>query len=478
MQPGVATSTRPRAALKLGATSGGTIRERVSQFFQLEAHGTTIRREALGGVTTFLAMSYIIFVEPGVLSQLGMDFRAVMVATCLASALATFLMGLLANYPVALAPGMGGNFFFAYTLCGVVPLGFGLSWQQALAAVLAAGIFFILLTLSGLRSKIIDSIPSSLKIGIAAGIGLFITLIGLEYGNLIVSSPTTLVRLGDFRNPVALVSVLGLIGMIVLMAYRVRGAILLAILATTALAAALGLVQYRGIFSTDFHLAPTLWKFDLRGLGSLQPTTLAAAIFVLLYLALFDSVGTLVGVGQQAGLLREGKLPRSGQALFSDAVGTTLGAALGTSTVTCYIESAAGVSEGARTGLANLVTGALLAAAMFFSPLASMIGGGVTVGTDASNHPLVRYPTLAPALIVVGAMMLKAVRELKWDEPTEYLPAFLTLVGIPLTFNIADGIAFGFISYAAAKLATGRSSECPPLTYVFAALFVVQFLVI
>lgn len=451
---------------------------RIAGFFQLAAQGTTVRREALGGITTFLAMSYIIFVQPGVLSQAGMDFRSVMYATCLAAALATFLMGLLANYPVALAPGMGENFFFVYTLCGVVPLGFGLTWQQALAAVLVAGIFFILLTLSGIRSKIIDSIPNSLKCGIAAGIGLFITLIGLEYGNLVVSSPATLVRLGDFRHPVALVSVLGLLVMIVLLAYRVRGAILLGLLTTTVIAAGFGLIHYQGVFSADLSLAPTLWQFDLRGLFGVHPATLATAVFVLLYLALFDTVGTLVGVGQQAGLLREGKLPRSGRALFSDAVGTTMGAALGTSTVTCYIESAAGVSDGARTGLANMVTGAFLLAAMFFSPLASMIGGGVTVGTDASGSPLVRYPTLAPALIVVGAMMLKVVRELQWEDATEYLPAFLTIVGIPLTFSIASGIAFGFVSYAVAKLATGRWRECPTLTYTFAALFVVQFLIL
>lgn len=450
----------------------------IAKFFDLEGNGTTVRREALGGVTTFLAMSYIIFVQPGVLSQAGMDFRAVMAATCLTAALATFVMGLLANYPVALAPGMGENFFFVYTLCGAAPLGFGLTWQQALAAVLVAGIFFIALTLSGLRSKIIDSIPRSLKCGIAAGIGLFITLIGLEYGNLIVSSPATLVRLGDFRQPVALVSVLGLLVMIVLLAFRVRGAVLLGILATTAIAAVFGLVHYRGVVSTGFHLAPTFWKFDLRGLFSIHPARLAAAVFVLLYLALFDTVGTLVGVGQQAGLLRQGKLPRSGRALFSDAVGTTMGAALGTSTVTCYIESAAGVSDGARTGLANMVTGALLLAAMFFSPLASMIGGGVEVGGSAGGSPVIRYPTLAPALIVVGAMMLKIVRELEWEDPTEYLPAFLTIVGIPLTFSIASGIAFGFVSYAVAKLATGRWRECPALTYVFAALFVVELLVL
>jgi AGZA family xanthine/uracil permease-like MFS transporter len=353
-----------------------------------------------------------------------------------------------------------------------------MTWQQGLAAVFLAGVIFILLTLTGVLTKLVNSIPASLKCGIAAGIGLFITLIGLEYGNLIVASPATLVRLGDFRQPVALVSVLGLLVMIVLVGYRVRAAILLGILATTAIAAASGLVHYQGIFSAQLDLSPTFLKLDFRGLFASHPAQLLTALFVLFYLALFDTVGTLVGVGQQAGLLREGKLPRAGRALFSEAVGTTLGAGLGTSTVTCYIESAAGVADGARTGLANLVTGLLLLVAMFFSPLASMIGGGVPVGTDAAGNPLLRYPTLAPALIVVGAMMLKVVKDLDWEDPTEYLPAFLILVGIPLTFSIASGIALGFISYAVAKLATGRGRECPPLTYLFAGLFVLQFLLV
>jgi len=255
----------------------------------------------------------------------------------------------------------------------------------------------------------------------------------------------------------------------------VRAAILLGILATTLLAAALGMVHYHGCFAAELHLGPTFAQFDLRGLLHIPPPRLASAIFVLFYLALFDTVGTLVGVGQLAGLVREGKLPRADRALFADAVGTTVGAGLGTSTITCYIESAAGVSDGARTGLASMVTGLLLLAAMLFSPLASMIGGGVTLNTGAG--PVTRYPTLAPALIVVGSMMLKVVREFQWDDPTEYLPAFLILVGIPLTFSIADGIAFGLISYSVAKVATGHWRECPVLTYIFAALFIVQFLI-
>ena len=445
---------------------------RIALFFELQAHGTTVKREVVGGITTFLAMSYIIFVQPGVLSILGMDFQAVFAATCISAAAATLLMGLAANYPVALAPGMGENFFFVYTLCGAVPLGFGLTWQQALAAVLLAGLFFIAITLSGLRAKIVNSIPDSLKCGIAAGIGLFITFIGLQYGGLVVASPGTLVRLGDLHQSATLATILGLLLMLVLLGCGVRGTILIGILATTVICALLGLVHYHGVFAAQFNLAPTFWKFDLRGLLGVSPPRFGPAIFVLFYLALFDTVGTLVGGGQQAGLMRDGKLPRVDRALFADAVGTTVGAALGTSTVTCYVESAAGVSDGARTGLASVVTGLLLAASLFFSPLASMIGGGVKVGK------VVLYPTLAPALIVVGSMMLRPLGEFKWDDPTEYLPAFLVLVGIPLTFSIADGIAFGLIGYAVAKLATGRGRECPPLTYVFAALFVVQFVIL
>jgi len=445
---------------------------RVANFFKLQERGTTFRREILGGLTTFLAMSYIIFVQPGVLALAGMNFQAVLTATCLTAAGATLLMGLVANYPVALAPGMGENFFFVYNLCGAVPLGFGLNWQQALAAVLLAGVFFVAITLTGLRGRIVDAIPNSLKCSIAAGIGLFITFIGLQYGGLVTHSPGTLVRLGELRQPVALVTVLGLLLLLALLGLGVRGAILIGILATTAIAALFGLVHYQGVFSAEIHLAPTFWKFDLRGLLGVSPARFGAAIFVLFYLALFDTVGTLVGVGQQAGLLRDGKLPRVNRALFADAMGTSVGAALGTSTIACYIESAAGVSDGARTGLASVVTGLLLAASLFFSPLAAMIGGGVRMGQT------VFYPTLAPALIVVGSMMLKTLRNFEWDDPTEYLPAFLVLVGIPLTFSVANGIALGLISYAAGKLATGRARQCSPLTYVFAALFVVQFLIL
>lgn len=432
-------------------------------------------REVVGGITTFAALSYILFVQPAVLSQAGMDFQAVLLATCLSAAFATLLMGLLANYPVALAPGMGENFFFVYSLCAAPPLGFGLTWQQALAATFLAGVLFMALSAMGVLGRLVNVIPDSLKYGIAAGIGLFIALIGFEYGNLVQMHPGTLLQLGDLRHPVSLLTLAGLVLTITLWLYRVPGTLLLGILGTTAIAWALGIVQYQGLFAARLDLSETFLRLDLRGLLQLSPATLFAAITVLFFLDLFDSVGTLVAVGLQAQLLREGKLPRAGRALFSSAAGTAVGACLGTSTVVCYVESAAGVSEGARSGLANLVTGILLLAAMFSMPLASLIGSGIAIGTDAAHQPIVRYPMLAPALIVVGSLMAKILRQLPWDDPTEYLPAFLTVVTIPFAFSISAGVAVGFASYALAKTVTGRRRECHWLIYLFAALFVLQY---
>ncbi len=439
----------------------------LERWFRLSENQTTVGREVLGGVTTFLTLSYIIFVQPGVLEQAGMSFQAVMVATCLSAAVATFLMGVMANYPIALAPGMGENFFFVYTICK----GYGLTWQQALAATFLAGVVFMGLAGFGLRSKIVNSIPGSLKAGIAAGIGLFITLIGMQYGRLVVAHPATLVQLGDLKSPVALTTLAGLLITLALMGLRVRGAILLGILGATVVAAGFGLVRYAGVVSWPGGLEDTLWKLDFAGLLQHPPGVVITAVFILLFLALFDTVGTLVGVGRQAGLMRGGELPRAERALMADAAGTVVGAALGTSTVTCYIESAAGVSDGARTGLANMVTGALLLVSVFFTPLARMIGGGVPVNGG------VAYPTLAPALILVGAMIMRSVRELEWEDPTEAVPAFLTMILIPFSFSIAAGVAAGFVVYAAAKLLTGRGRECPALVYVFAGLYLLQYAV-
>ena len=447
----------------------------VDKLFPSPPGGRVISREVAGGVTTFAALSYILFVQPSVLSQAGMDFQSVLLATCLAAALGTFMMGLLANYPVALAPGMGENFFFVYTLCAAPPLGFGLTWQQALTATFLAGVLFMLLSLAGYLGRLLEVIPDSLKNGIAIGIGLFITLIGFEYGNLIRPHPATILQLGDLRHPATALTLVGLLLTLLLVVHRVPGAILLGILSTTGLALALGMVEYRGLFSADLRVPETFLKFDFRGLFRLSPATVAGAIFVLFLLDLFDSLGTVVAVGQQAHLARNGKLPRAGQVLFSSGADTAIGACLGTSTVVCYVESAAGVAEGARTGLANMVTGLLLLAAMFFSPLASLVGGGIEVARDAASNPVLRYPMLAPALIVVGSLMLKVARHLPWDDPTEYIPAFLLAVTIPLTFSISAGIAMGFITYAVVKLGTGRGKECHWLIYFFAVVFALQY---
>ncbi|MBI3894330.1 MAG: NCS2 family permease [Acidobacteria bacterium] len=337
-----------------------------------------------------------------------------------------------------------------------------------------AGIVFMFLSVIGALGRLVEVIPESLKQGIAAGIGLFITLIGFEYGNLIQSHPATLLQLGDLRHPASVLTLVGLLLTITLLAFRVPGTIFLGILGTTAIALVSGMVRYQGLFSFPTALPDTAFRLDFPGLFSITPATLFAAIFVLFFLDLFDSLGTVVAVGEQANLAVDGRLPRAGKALFSSAAGTAVGATLGTSTVVCYVESAAGVSEGARTGLANLVTGSLLLGAMFLSPAASLIGGGIEIARDAANNPVLRYPILAPALIVVGSLMLKIVRRLPWDDPTEYIPAFLILVTIPFAFSIAAGVAVGFVSYAAAKAFTGRWKECHWLIYLFAVLFVLQ----
>ncbi|MBI4459532.1 MAG: NCS2 family permease [Acidobacteria bacterium] len=450
------------------------MRSLLDKLFPAPPEGRVLGREIIGGVTTFTALSYILFVQPAVLSQAGMDFQSVFLATCLAGAFATFLMGFLANYPVALAPGMGENFFFVYTLCAAPPVGFGLTWQQALTATFLAGAFFMILSALGGLGRLVEIVPESLKIGIAAGIGLFITLIGFEYGNLVQSHPATFLQLADLRSPAALLTLLGLFLTITLLSYRIPGAILLGILGTTVAALAFGMERYHSFFSFPSALPQTAFRLDFSGLFSMTPATLFAAIFVLFFLDLFDSLGTIVAIGQQARLALGGQLPRAGKALFSSAAGTAAGACLGTSTVVCYVESAAGVSEGARTGLANLVTGSLLLGAMFLSPVCALIGGGIEIGRDASNNPILRYPILAPALIVVGSLMLKIVRRLPWDDPTEYIPAFLILVTIPFAFSISAGIAVGFVSYAAVKTLAGRWRDCHWLIYLFAALFVLQ----
>ncbi len=449
-----------RASLKSHDGIEGIMLERL---FKLQENRTDLKTEVMAGVTTFMTLSYIIFVQPTVLSACGMDFGAVLVATCVSSAIATFLMGVYANYPIALAPGMGQNFFFAYT----VVLKMGIPWEKALGAVFISGALFLLLSFFGFREKLIDGMPDSLKEAIAVGIGLFIAMIGFQWSGIVVGSPGTLVSIGSLHSAPVLLSVLGLLLTVVLVAARIRGALLWGILVTALAGLPLGVVKYHGIIGPVPSITPSFLKLDIPGAFDIG---LVSVIFIFFFLALFDSVGTLIGVSSQAGLLVDGKLRRARQALSADAFGSVAGAMMGTSTVTAYVESAAGVAEGGRTGLSNMVTGLLMLASLFFYPLSRMVGDGFKL---ASGFQI--YPVVAPALIVVGSMMLANVRRIRWEDATEAIPAFLTIAVMPFTFSITEGIAFGFISYALVKLVSGRGKEVPGLVYFFAVLFVIRY---
>jgi AGZA family xanthine/uracil permease-like MFS transporter len=434
------------------------------RFFLLEENKTSIRTEVIGGVTTFMTMSYIIFLQPALLSLTGMDKGAVMVATCLSSALATLLMGLLAKYPIALAPGMGLNVFFAVTVCGVM----GYSWQVALGAVFISGSLFLLLSLFKIWGRLVASVPDSLKHAIAVGIGLFIALIGLEYGGIVVDDPAAYVGIGDLTSKPVLLVLFGVLLISLLMALRVKGAILLGILGTAILGLPLGIVKYQGIVSAPPSIMPTLFKLDI--LGAMK-TGLITVIFIFFLIDLFDTMGTLIGVSGPAGFLKDGKLPRANQAMFSDAIGTVSGALLGTSTVTSYIESATGIAQGARTGLSNVITSFLFLVALFFSPLALMIGG------EYIHDGAHLRPVIAPALIMVGYLMMKCVKWINWDELTEAIPAFLAIIIMPLTLSITEGISFGFISYSFLNVVTGRGKRVHWLIYLFSILFIIRYIV-
>lgn len=434
--------------------------------FDLQARNTTVRTEVIAGASTFMTMSYIIFVQPALLAQCGMDYGAVLVATCLASAVATLLMGFLANYPIALAPAMGHNVFFVFTVC----IGMGYSWQEALGVNFISGALFIALSLFSFRARLVEAIPRSLKSAIAVGIGLLIALLGLEWSGIIVGNPNTLVTLGDLHAAPVLLSLFGLLLISTLSALRVRGAILIGIIAVAFGCWLLNLVEFDGIVGMPEIKESTFLKLDVLGaIGKRGPIDFLSILFVFFFLDLFDTVGTLVGISERAGLLVDGKLPRAERALLSDAVGTVVGTTLGTSTITSYIESASGVAAGGRTGLANVVTSALFLLAIFFYPLARMVGGRV------EYNGLALYPAIAPPLIIVGSMMMTSVKSIDWEDYTESVPAFLTLIVMPLTFSITEGIAFGFISYAALKLLTGRGREVNAFVYVFAALFVLRY---
>ena len=445
----------------------------LEQRFHLNEAGTTVRREVLAGATTFLTMSYIIFVNPVILGASGIDRGAVLVATCLTAFVCSFLIGLLANYPIAGAPGMGHNAFFAFTVCGVL----GYTWQQALAAVFLSGLLFILLSTIRFREAIVDAIPASLKHAIGAGIGLLITLIGLEWGGFVQANPGTLLQLGDLRSPAVLISGVGFAIMALLSVRGIRGAILFGLLGSLLTAWLLGFTRFQGLLQLPPSLHPTLFQMDFVGLWQ-RSLGFLTVVFVFFLTDVFDTVGTLVGVGAQAGLLKDGRLPRAERALFGDAVATTLGGLLGTSTITAYIESAAGVSAGGRTGLTAMIAGLLMLLGLFLFPVVQMVSAPVEViwpvGPKASLA-FVQYPIIAPALILVGSFMLSGIRSIAWEDLTEAIPAFLTLVLMPATFSITDGIAFGFIGYAGLKLLTGRGREVHWVVYLFAALFLIRY---
>jgi AGZA family xanthine/uracil permease-like MFS transporter len=438
----------------------------LERWFHLSESGTDVRTEVLAGVTTFMTMSYIIFVQPAVLSTTGMDFQAVLAGTCIVSALGTFLMALLTNYPIAVAPAMGHNFFFAFT----VVAGMHYPWQIALGAVFISGIIFLLMSVWGVREALVRAIPDSLKRAIAVGIGLLITLVGLEWGGLVGPNRATLVTLGNLREPAVWMFAAGLLVTCTLLVRRSRGAVLAGIITSTLVGLILGVVHYRGVFSAPPSIAPIALQLDVVGalkLGALP------VIFIFFFLDLFDSIGSLIGIAEQAGFMRNGELPRAREALLADAIGTSVAGLLGNSPVVSYIESAAGVAEGARTGLANIVTGALLLLGMFFAPLAQMIGEGYKAASG-----LTLYPTVAPALVVVGAFMMRAVGRIDWNDPQEYIPAFITLVLIPFTFSITDGIAFGFISYVLLSLITGRWRKLHWLMVLFTVLFLIRYIAV
>ncbi|TVQ38854.1 MAG: NCS2 family permease [Spirochaetaceae bacterium] len=427
----------------------------MEKLFKLKEHNTSVKTELLAGLTTFLTMAYILIVNPLILSDAGMDFGAVFTATALASAIATLVMAFMANLPFALAPGMGLNAFFAYT----VVIGMGYSWQFALTAVFLEGILFIVLTMLNIREAIVNSIPINVKRGIAVGIGLFITLIGLNNAGIVVPYQATMVTLGDVTSGGALLALIGLVITGGLLAFKVRGALLLGIVITAIVGFPMGITQPPSGSWAPPSLAPTFAQFDFSQVFSAD---MAIVLFTFLFVDMFDTAGTLIGVATKAKILRpDGSIPKGKEALFADAVGTTVGAVLGTSTVTTYIESASGVAEGGRTGLTALTTAALFVLALFVSPLFLMIPGAAT----------------APALVLVGLFMMSPVKDIDLEEYTEAIPAFLAIIMMPFTYSIADGIIFGVLGYVALKLVSGRAKEIPISTYIVAAIFILKFVV-
>jgi adenine/guanine/hypoxanthine permease len=420
--------------------------------FHLRENDTTVRRELLGGLTTFMTMAYVVVVNPRILAEAGMPVEGVLFATCISAAIATLIMGVWANYPIALAPGMSLNAYFTYSIV----IGRGVPWQTALGVVFLSGLLFLLLTLTNIREQIVNGIPDCLKHGTAAGIGLFIAFIGLRNAKVIVANPATYVGLGKMSDPQVLLAAVGLVVIAIMIARRVGSAILLGIVAIALAGIPFGVTHWPDHLFSLPHPSGTFLKLDFRSAFKLG---FGELIFVFFFVDLFDNVGTLVGVCEQGGFLRDGRLPRASRALLADAFGTMFGALTGTSTVTSYIESAAGVAAGARTGLGNLVIAGFFFVAMFCAPLVAAIPAYAT----------------APALILVGALMCGAVARVRWHDFSEALPAFLTVLATPLTFSIATGLSLGLLSFTFIKVGTGKHREISPLIWVLTVLFLLRY---
>jgi len=430
----------------------------LDKYFKITENKSTLRTEIIAGITTFMTMVYILAVNPSILSACGMDKDAVFTATALSAVVATLVMALVAKLPFALAPGMGLNAFFAFT----VVLGMGYSWEFALTAVFLEGIIFLILTAFNVRELIVDSIPLNLKHAVSVGIGLFIAFIGLKGTGLIVDNPATLVSLGDMKNPAVLVGMVGVLIIGVLLVKKIKGAILIGILSSTIIGLLVGVTIVPENFtfvSLPPSIEPVFFKFDFSQVFTFD---MLIVLFTFLFVDMFDTVGTLVGVSSKAGMLdKDGKVPRVKQALFADSIGTFVGAILGTSTVTTYVESAAGVAEGGKTGMTALTVAAMFVLSLFFAPIFMIIPAAAT----------------APALVIVGLFMISPITNINLDDYTEAIPAFFTIIMMPLTYSIAEGIAFGMLSYVFLKLLTGKYKEVKPMMYVIAVLFLIKFFV-
>jgi len=443
-----------KQAKRASRESDSQIVNGLDRYFGLSEQGSDVRTEFIAGVTTFLTMVYIVFVNPIILGKTGMDQGAVFVATCVAAAVSTLVMALYANYPIALAPGMGINAFFAFT----VVLTYKYTWQQALAAVFCSGVLFFLISVFRVRQYVIDAIPQNLKLAVSAGVGLFLGIIALEEAKVVVDHPATLVTLGDLTNPQAVLMLFGFVLIAGLNYRQILGGTLIGILVVTVIGLPFGLAKFTGVISMPPSIAPTLLQLDFSRVTEL---TFLIVVFSILFVDVFDNAGTLIGVTHRTGLMKDGKLARMKEALISDSFAAMFGALIGTSTTTSYIESAAGVSAGGRTGLTAAFVAVFFLLALFFAPLAGMIPAYAS----------------AAALLYVACVMARGLAEIDWDDITEYAPAVVTAITMPLTYSIATGIGLGFITYTLAKLIAGKIRDAAPAIIVLAILFAVKFAV-